>query len=412
MKKLAILSLALLTSVSVSAKYAPSYGSTISIGGSTLAENYMDAAISLYNTIFPCPTFVYKQTAEFSDSFRGRYDVYNGLLDASVSDFLAPATETRNLPDCFLQIPFILSSVSVIYNLPASVTQSNGSTYNPATCLTPAGVLRLTGEDLCRIYTGATNADTLWETYLAKPYNCNVSFSSTNRITPFARGDASGTNQAFTTYLNDCGNCTAVNAGDPKPHFLNVTTADKVYSSAEMIEEIRKTGGSIGYVGTGANLISLPTVPAALLLQGGLMPPTDNLHQNDFISPTDDEAIQNAQIDSVINNQVCNDLICQFAPHSNPGHVYPIVTAEYFDLFGTQPIEWIACNLTQFIVFLLTQGQKLGVRGFVPMTQDCLNASKILLDSIAPAICKPCVEPCIPCRTPEFCEVACPTCGN
>ncbi len=277
MKKLAILSVALLTCVSVSAQFRPAFGSTIRVGGSTLAENYMDAAISLYNTIFPCPTFVYKQTAEFSDSFRGRYDVYNGSLDASVADFLAPASETRNLPDCFLQIPFILSSVSVIYNLPASVTQSNGTTYNPATCLTPAGVLRLTGEDLCRIYTGATSADTLWETYLAKPYNCNVSFSSTNRITPFARGDASGTNQAFTTYLNDCGNCTAVNAGDPKPTFPNVSTnpSDLVYSSAEMIEAVRKTGGSIGYVGTGANLINLPTVPAALLLQGGLLPPTD-----------------------------------------------------------------------------------------------------------------------------------------
>ncbi len=47
MKKLAILSIALLTCVSASAKFAPGFGANIKLGGSSLAAPYMTAVVSL-----------------------------------------------------------------------------------------------------------------------------------------------------------------------------------------------------------------------------------------------------------------------------------------------------------------------------------------------------------------------------
>ncbi len=407
MKKLAILSVALLTCVSTSAKFAPSFGSTIKLGGSEAAEGYMDAAIALYNSIFPCPTFVYKQGTLFSDDIVGRQAVYNGLLNASVSDFKAPSSETANLPDCFLQIPFILSSVSIIYTLPATVTDASGFVYHLPADLTD-GVLRLTAADLCEIYTNVFNT---WETYLARPYNLNDSFtggsSSSTRLFQFARNDASGINQAFTTYLHDCGNCSGVIANDPNPaNNPNTlfTSAGGASSSADMISDVAITPHSLGYVITGANLASFPNLPAAFLQGAGL-----STFLEDFVGPND-ASVQAAQI----GNPNCTNLLCQPSadPRVTPGAIvtYPLVTAEFIDLFGTQSTKGIACNLSQFTLFLLSQGQRLGVPGFVPMTQDCLCASKEQLDSISTGICKPCIEPCVPCDSPKVCVPTCPTC--
>ncbi len=225
MKKLSILAIALFTVAGVSAKYAPSYGATISLGGSTLAAPYMNAAIALYNSIFPCPTFVYLQTTPgFAGSGTGRADVYNSTLNASVSDAPAPATETANLPDCFLQIPFILSSVSIIMNPPATITLSTLPGPVLTTYTVNAADIRLTAYDLCAIYTASTaGAATQWETYLAKPYNSGAltvttptgTVPTTTQITTFARSDSSGTSAIFTTWLNMCASCVGPNGPIP-----------------------------------------------------------------------------------------------------------------------------------------------------------------------------------------------------
>ncbi len=409
MKKLAILSVALLTCVSASAKFTPSFGSTIKLGGSSNANAYMDAVIALYNDIFPCPTFVYKQGPLFTDDFVGRKDVYNGMLDASVSDFKAPSSETANLPDCFLQIPFILSSVSIIYNIPPTVTNASGFVYHLPADLVD-GVLRLTASDLCQIYTSGVTV--YWETYLAKPYNVSDSTLLLNtQMFRFARTDANGTNQAFTTYLHDCGNCSRVIANDPNPTNNPNTLFEfdaGASSSADMISGVATAGDSIGYIGTGSNLAAFPNLPlpAAFLLGGGL---TDGFNLNHFVGPNFAN-VQAAQI----NNPNCTNLICQPSedPNVTPGAIvtYPLVIAEYIDLFGPQVTEWFACNLSQFIQFLLMDGQKISVPGFVPMTQSCLSASRESLDSISAVICEPCIEPCIPCDSPAICTPNCPTC--
>ncbi len=405
MKKLSILMIALLSVASVSAKYAPNYGSTINLGGSTLAAPYMNAAIALYNSIFPCPIFAYKQTAAFSGSGTGRTDVYNGTLNASVSDAAAPSTETANLPDCFLQIPFILSSVSIIMNPPATVVVEG----NPIPQPVDPNTINFTGADLCAIFTSTLEDPAgYWETYLTNPYNqfANQTLVSQTSIETFARLDASGTSAIFTTYLNMCGGCSSVPANTQS--IFNIPTtpptstyfpdASPVTGSSGMITAVNATQNSMGYVGTGDNLSSAQPLPVASLLEanGSTSVPAD------FLSPTIPLNITNAQV----GNPSCTNLVCQ-------PNAYPMVQAELFDVFGTQPTEWISCNISQFILFLLTQGQKLNVPGFVNMSQDCLAASLLYLDSIAPAICNPCIPQCIPCQSPTVCpNLPCPSCAS
>ncbi len=411
MKKLSILAIALLTVAGVSAKYAPNYGATINLGGATLAAPYMKAAIALYNSIFPCPTVTYKQTALFAGSGNGRAAVYNGTLDASVSDAVAPATETANLPDCFLQIPFILSSVSIIMNPPATVLDSMGNTFT----VIPANI-RLTGADLCAIYTANDLEDPAiyWETYLAQPYNANTALTmpgytappeyNATQINIFARLDNSGTSAIFTTYLNTSGDCTSVPAntqtiftGNP-PTSTIFPLASPVTGSSGMLSAVNATQNSMGYVGTGDNLAQTAPLPTALLAVSNATLPTPPT--SDFVSPTNINVMA-----AQINNPSCTDLVSQ-------PNAYPMVEAELFDVFGTQATSWLSCNISQFILFLLTQGQKLNVPGFVTMTQACLTASLLNLDSISTAICNPCVPQCIPCASPEVCPVTCPTCPS
>ena len=416
MKKLSILAIALLTVAGVSAKYAPSYGSTISLGGSTLAAPYMNAAIALYNSIFPCPTFVYLQTTPFAGSGTGRADVYNGTLNASVSDAPAPATETANLPDCFLQIPFILSSVSIIMNPPATITLSTLPGPVLTTYTVNAADIRLTAYDLCAIYTASTaGAATQWETYLAKPYNSAAlsnptpgTVATTTQITTFARSDSSGTSAIFTTWLNMCASCVGPNgpipantsvifpspAPAPSPYF---PLAMREGTTPNMLAAVAATANSIGYVGTGDNLNQTAPLATALLAEAGT---GTNPPASDFVSATNANVVA-----AQINNPSCTNLVCQAG-------AYPMVQAELFDVFGTQTTSWIACNISQFILFLLTQGQKLNVPGFVNMTPACLQASLVYLDSIAPAICNPCVPPCVPCASQAVCPVTCPTCQS
>jgi len=326
--------------------------------------------------------------------------VYNGALDASVSDFQAPSSETANLPDCFLEIPFILSSVSVIYKLPNNLVQTAPVAQNPYV-FAPGFQLRLTAQDLCRIYLDPTET---WEDILSRPYNLDntVTFGTPfHSIEHVARFDASSINQAFNTYLSECGGSCTVISGSQFPPSFDVS-ATPAFSDTQVISTVQSSAhGAIGYVGTGSNLSSVaPHSPAALLLEAGVPVPTTNGHNSQFLAPTDNN-VRAAQI----NNSSCTNLICQPS-------AYPIVTAEFIDLFGTQPTSFVACNLIQFVLFLLTQGQKLNIPGFVSMTQECLCESKEFLDDISTAICQPCIPPCIPCASPEFCPPTCPTCAT
>ncbi len=263
MKKRSLLLIAVLTFASVSAKFAPNYGSTITLGGSTLATPYMQAVIALYNSIFPCPKIVYKQTIGFTGSGAGRADVYAGLLNASISDSPAPTTETTNLPDCFLQIPFILSSVSIVMNPPATVTTTN----NVSLTVYP-NEINFTAADLCKIFTAPHGSPEIWETYLGNSYNQFASqiLTSTTPIVTFARSDASGTSATFTSYLATCGPCAGVTANTQNVLPTVFPNALGVNGTLAMLAAVKATANSIGYAGTGDNLATVPPLAVAGLL--------------------------------------------------------------------------------------------------------------------------------------------------
>ncbi len=342
-----------------------------------------------------------------------------------MSDAPAPATETQFLPDCLLEIPFLVSAVAIPYHLP-NITFAGGmftvckggvakiytTTAALAADLAANGGLRLTGSDLCSIYTNPTTE--FWEDFLSRPYNlggqptgCIAPVNTHNYpLIPVARLDSSGTSQVFTTYLANCGNCPGITPNNPLPAGTPPLFTDSQFTSLvvrvsggiALVNYVAANPGTLGYAGLGDIAVSNnPNIPVALILEAG----GSSTVNADFLAPTA------ANVQAAVSSGNCTSLTCV------PG-AYPIVTVELFEVFGTQPTDFIACNVKQFILFLLTQGQKFAsqVPGYFPMSQDCIAASKALLDDIGSAICQPCIEPCIPCATVATCPEACPTCNN
>ena len=355
MKRVLLLSSLLFAFSGLQAQLPVPFGGTIQGAGSSQANPFMQALVKKYNSIFPCPVFTY--TA--SSSGAGRLAVYNGQVTFAVSDTFAPASEAVQ-PDTFLQIPFILSSTAIIYNLPADFSA-------------PAGfVLKLTAADLCAIYgTGGVT----WQSILTNANNNQVYNNPNSLIEPFARSDNSGTTGLFSGYLA-CSGTTSTTVAQ----FINwpgVAAGDFVAGSSAMTAAVFSNAGSIGYVGTGDAIPAGFTTTAKNI---ALLPDAGN--PAFFLSPTVNANVAAAQVGAATAD-ACTSLLCV------PG-AYPIVSAELLDVFATQPTTFIACNVEQFIAFTLSEGQKLGVTGFVPMTQACLAISRQLND-ISAAIEKPCI---------------------
>lgn len=265
-----------------------------------------------------------------------------------------------------MQIPFILSSTAIVYNLPADF-------------VAPAGfVLKLTATDLCNIYgTGGVT----WQSILNNANNGQAYANAALLIEPFARSDNSGTTGVFSGYLACAGTtCTTV------AQFINwpgVAAGDFVAGSAGITTAVSATPGSIGYVGTGDALSAGFTTTTKNI---ALLPAVNS---GVFLSTTVNANVAAQTGASTLVE--CTALLCV-------DDAYPAVSAELLDVFATQPTTFIACNVEQFIAFALSEGQKLGVPGFVPMTVNCLAASRTL-NNISAAIEKPCQPICSPCIT-------------
>jgi phosphate transport system substrate-binding protein len=265
-------------------------------------------------------------------------------VDFGASD--APLT-----PDQFtackgcVQIPWVLSATSVIYNLPGVPNN-----------------LKLTGPIIANIYLGNI---TQWDDAAIKRINPGVNLPST-KITPVWRSDGSGTTYNFTDYLtavspqakSKIGNSTQVNwpvgvggrgssglAGVVKNTNGGIGYVDIAYALANKIQFARVLNRAGKYVTPGLRGI------AAAGKQVTKVPPSNEMH---IVNPTKGDPL-----------------------------AYPICTFSYV-ILPTNSSK--ATALRRFVFYALTQGQTLGPKLlFVPIPKPVLVASERTLKKVQPA---------------------------
>jgi len=262
-------------------------------------------------------------------------------VDFGASD--APLT-----PDQFaackgcVQVPWVLSSTAVLYNLPGVPNN-----------------LRLTGAIVANIYLGNI---TKWNDPAITKINPGVNLPDT-KITPVWRSDGSGTTYNFTDYLSTVsanfkskvGNSTQVNwpvgvggrgssglAGVVKNTTGGIGYADIAYALANHIQFARVQNKAGKFITPGLRAI------AAAASTVKTVPPSNEMH---IVNP----------------------------PKSTP-LAYPICTFSYVLLPTSSPK---AAQLRRFVFYALTQGQKLGPKLlFVPIPKVVLAASEKTLKKV------------------------------
>jgi phosphate transport system substrate-binding protein len=262
-------------------------------------------------------------------------------VDFGASD--APLT-----PDQFaackgcVQIPWVLSATSVLYNLPGV-----------------ANNLRLTGPIVANIYLGHI---TQWNDSRIAKINPGVNLPST-KITVVWRSDGSGTTYNFTDYLSSVspefkskvGNSTQVN--------FPVGVGGR--GSSGVAGVVKNTAGGIGYADI-AYALANHTQFARILNRDGK-----------FVTPgLRAIAAAGSLVKRVPAN---NEMHIVNPPRGNP-LAYPICTFSYVLL----PLKTDkAPELRKFVFYALTQGQKLGPKLlFVPIPKVVLVSSEKTLKKV------------------------------
>jgi phosphate transport system substrate-binding protein len=262
-------------------------------------------------------------------------------VDFGASD--APLT-----PDQFtackgcVQIPWVLSATSVIYNLPGVPNN-----------------LKLTGQIIANIYLGTI---TQWDDPAIKKINPNVNLPST-KITPVWRSDGSGTTYNFTDYLSAVSSAAKSKIGNSTQVNWPVGVGGR--GSSGLAGVVKNTTGGIGYVDIAyalANKIQFARVlnRAGKYVTPGLRGITAAGKQVTKVPANNEMHIVN--------------------PAKGDPLAYPICTFSYV-IMPTNSSK--AAALRKFVFYALTQGQKLGPKLlFVPIPKPVLVAAEKTLKQV------------------------------
>jgi phosphate transport system substrate-binding protein len=241
-----------------------------------------------------------------------------------------------------VQIPWVLSSTSIIYNLP-SVPNN----------------LKMTGPVIANIYLGKITA---WNDPAIKALNPRVNLPST-KITPVWRSDGSGTTYNFTDYLSRV-------SGEFKSKVGNSTAVSFPAGiggrgSSGLAGVVKNTEGGIGYVDIAyalTNKIKFASVRNAA---------------GKFVTPGL-RAISAAA--ATVKSVPANNEMHIVNPGKTAPLAYPICTFSYVLL----PVKTDkAPELRKFVFYALTQGQKFGPRLlFVPIPHVVLFAAEKTLKQV------------------------------
>jgi phosphate transport system substrate-binding protein len=262
-------------------------------------------------------------------------------VDFGASD--APLTPDQ-LAACkgCVQIPWVLSSTAVIYNL--SNAPNN---------------LKLTGTVIANIYLGKV---TQWNAPAIKALNPNVNLPDT-KITPVFRSDGSGTTYNFTDYLSSVSAEWKSKVGNSTQ--VNFPAGIGGRGSSGLAGVVKNTDGAIGYV------------DVAYALTNRIKFASVRNNDGKFVTPGL-RAIAAAA--SLVKKVPANNEMHLVNPAKGNPLAYPICTFSYV-ILPTKSQE--APALRKFVFYALTQGQKMGPRLlFVPIPKVVLVAAEKTLKRV------------------------------
>jgi phosphate transport system substrate-binding protein len=262
-------------------------------------------------------------------------------VDFGASDAPLTADQFAACKGC-VQIPWVLSANSVLYNLPGVPNN-----------------LRITGPIIANIYLGKI---TQWNDPAIKKINPGVNLPDT-KITVVWRSDGSGTTYNFTDYLSSVSPAFKSKVGSSTQVNFPVGVGGR--GSSGVAGVVKNTAGAIGYADIAyalANKIQFARVQN---------------RDGKFVTPGL-RAI--AAAGSLIKKvPASNEMHIVNPPKGNP-LAYPICTFSYV-LLPTNTSK--APELRKFVFYALTQGQKLGPRLlFVPVPKVVLVAAEKTLKQV------------------------------
>jgi len=324
---------------------------TVALAGGSATK---DDSLSGAGATFPFPLI--SQWQKDYESKTGVKINYNPIgsgggiaaITARTVDF--GASDAPLTPDQFtackscVQIPWVLSATSVIYNLPGVPNN-----------------LKLTGAIIANIYLGKI---TQWDDAAIKKINPGVDLPST-KITPVWRSDGSGTTYNFTDYLSAVSPQAKSKIGNSTQVNWPVGVGGR--GSSGLAGVVKNTTGAIGYVDIAyalANKIQFARVlnRAGKYVTPGLRGISAAGKQVTKVPPSNEMHIVN--------------------PAKGDPLAYPICTFSYV-ILPTSSSK--AAALRKFVFYALTQGQQLGPKLlFVPIPKPVLVASERTLKKVQP----------------------------
>jgi phosphate transport system substrate-binding protein len=246
--------------------------------------------------------------------------ITNRTVDFGASDAPLSPDQFSACGGC-LQIPWVLSATSIMYNLPG--VRNN---------------LKVTGQILADIYLGKINS---WNDSRLQRLNPGVSLPD-RRITPVYRSDSSGTTFNYTQYLGTASREWKTRVG--KGTTVNWPTGVGARGSSGLAGVVTRTEGAIGYADIAYALKNRIKFFAVRNRSGRFALPglrgikAASLADRQF-SPTNELSIVNPPAGRKFRN------------------AYPICTYSYV-LLRTQSQQ--AALLKAFVTWALTQGQVYG----------------------------------------------------
>ena len=216
---LALISVAAVALVAIAAATAKSNDTTITGAGSTFVAPLVSAWTPALGSAFG-------YTVQYSGvgSGAGIAAITNNQVDFGASDAPLNPAQASACADC-LQIPWALSAVSVMYNVPGAPVHVN-----------------LDGATISKIFLGQI---TNWNDPAIKALNKGANLPDL-KITPVFRSDGSGTSYAFTDYLSSVNGEWKTKIGvSTQPAF---PAGQGARGSSGVAGLVSRTDGAIGYV--------------------------------------------------------------------------------------------------------------------------------------------------------------------
>jgi phosphate transport system substrate-binding protein len=216
---LALIAAALVALAAVAVAGAKSNDTTLTGAGSTFVAPLVSAWTPAIGSAFG-------YTVQYSGvgSGAGVTAVTNNQVDFGASDAPLSPAQISACSDC-LQIPWALSAVAVMYNVPGAPTHLN-----------------LDGNTISKIFLGQI---TNWNDAAIKALNKGANLPDM-KITPVFRSDGSGTSYAFTDYLSSVNGEWKNKIGvSTQPAF---PAGQGAKGSGAVAGLVSRTDGSIGYV--------------------------------------------------------------------------------------------------------------------------------------------------------------------